>query len=197
MKRLSCAVISFLISSTSIAQVPFPFSEQGWNSAEKKIIDKNYLNLLGVTVGTSTLDEVIEVFGQSEIYRSSNKNYSPNLLCYKSEHDNTGVIFQSGPLGGWVIVTAIWIGSMNFVDATRCVKSKLVDRSKLVINGLSLDLEASDVQNIIGKPTYKGSSFLAYRYEDNSETFDISSGFEFDFNQYQLGWFRIYRQLSN
>lgn len=202
MKKVACLTIFFLVSCVSVAGVPFPFSEQGWNSSEKKAIDENYLRLSGIVIGTTTLDEVIEIFGQSELYRPNKKNYSPNLLCYKSEHDDTSIIFQSGPLGGWKVVTAIWIGNVNFVDATRCAKSKLVDRKKMVVNGLSLDLRIADVKNIIGNPTFKKSSFHAYRYQDKitldqDKIFDISSGFEFESGQSQLNWFRIYRQLSN
>ena len=201
MKRVVCLTISFLVSCVSIADVPFPFSEQGWNSSEKKAIDENYLRLSDVVVGTTTLDEVIEMFGQSKLYRPNKKNYSPNLLCYKSEHDDASIIFQSGPLGGWKVVTAIWIGNVNFLDATRCAKSNLVDRKKMVVNGLSLDLEITDVKNIIGNPTFQKPFFHAYRYQDKitldqDEIFDISSGFEFNFDQRQLNWFRVYRQLS-
>ena len=204
MKKISCFTILFLISCASIAGTPFPFSEQGWNSSEKKTINENYLWLSGIVVGTTTLDEVVEVFGQSKLYRPNKKNYSPNLLCYKSDLDDASVIFQSGPLGGWKVVTAIWIGNVNFIDATLCAKSKLVDRKKMSVNGLSLDLGIADVENIIGNPTFQNASFLAYRYKDKTtldegKIFDISSGFEFDFNfnKQRLNWFRIYQQLSN
>jgi len=198
----SCVAFLLLISCGSIAGAPFPFSKWGWDSSEKKIIDKNYLLLSGVVIGTTTLNEVEGIFGTSEIYKLDKKNYSPNLLCYKSEDDDTGVIFQSGPLGGWKVVTAIWIGKVDFIDEARCAKSTLVDRKKMAVKGLSLDLGISDVKNIIGKPTFHDSSFFAYRYEDKialekNKIFDVSSGFEFESGQSQLNWFRIYRQLSN
>lgn len=202
MKKLSCVAILFLVSCASIAGAPFPFSEQGWSSSEKKSIDESYLQLSGVVVGTTTLDEVVEIFGQSESYRLNKKNYSPSLLCYKSERDDTSVIFQSGPLGGWKVVTAIWIGNVDFIDAARCSRSKLVDRKKMVLNGLSLDFEVADIKNIMGNPTFHNSSFLTYRYEDKvsldeDKVFYLSSGFEFGFNKHRLNWFRVYRQLSN
>lgn len=202
MRKTSYLIVLCLISCASVASATFPFSEQGWDASEKRIIDENYLQLSNVVVGTTTLDEVVEIFGQSELYRPNKKNYSPSLLCYKSEHDDSSVIFQSGPLGGWQVVTAIWVGKVNFIDSARCAKSKLVNRKKMEMNGLSLDLRVTDVKNRIGNPTFSNSSFFAYRYEDKitldeGKVFDVSSGLEFDFNQNQLNWFRIYRQLSN
>ncbi len=201
-KTVPCVAFLLLISCGSIAGAPFPFSKLGWGSNEKKIIDERYLSLSNVVIGTTTLNDVTDIFGQSEIYKLDNKNYSPNLLCYKSAYDDTSVIFQSGSLGGWKVVTAIWIGKVNFIDAARCAKSTLVDRKNMTVKGLSLDLVASDVKNTFGKPTFHNSSFFAYRYEDKTtldknKIFDVSSGFEFEFGRRQLNWFRIYRQLSN
>ena len=202
MKRIFCVVTLFLVSCASIAGTPFPFSDFGWDLREKKIIDETYLKLSGVLIGTTTLDEVVSIFGHSEPYRPNNKNHSPELLCYKSESDDTSIIFQSGPLGGWEVVTAIWIGKADLVDEKRCAKSKLVDRERMTVNGLSLGLGANDVKNIVGEPTFRTFSFFAYRYEDQTnlesgEIFDVSSGFEFEFGQNQLNWFRVYQQFSN
>ena len=202
MKRVFCVVTLFLVSCTSNAGAPFPFSDFGWDSSEKRIIDKSYLLLSDVVIGTTTLDEVVNIFGQSEVYRPSKKNYSPSLLCYKSEDDDTSVIFQSGPLGGWKTVTAIWIGKIDLIDEKRCVKSRLVSREKMVVNGLSLGLGIDAVRKIVGKSTFSNPSFLAYRYEGkttlkNGKILDVSSGFEFEFSQNRLSWFRVYKQLSD
>ena len=202
MKRAFCFVTLFLASCASIAGIPFPCSDFGWDLSEKKIVDKTYLKLSGVLIGTTTLDEVVSIFGHSELYRPNNKNYSPKLLCYQSESDDTSIIFQSGPLGGWEVVTAIWVGKADLVDEKRCAKSKLVDHKKMAVNGLSLGLGVNDVKNIVGEPTFRNFSCFAYRYEDQTnlesgEIFDVSSGFEFEFSQNQLNWFRIYQQFSN
>ena len=92
MKRVFCVVTLFFASCASIAGIPFPCSDFGWDLSEKKIIDETYLKLSGVLVGTTTFDEVVSIFGQSELYRPNNKNHSPELLCYKSESDDTTII---------------------------------------------------------------------------------------------------------
>ena len=89
MKRVFCAVTLFLVSCASIADIPFPFSDFGRDLREEKIIDKTYLKLSGVLIGTTKFDEVVSIFGQSELYRPNNKNYSPKLLCYKSEGEKS------------------------------------------------------------------------------------------------------------
>lgn len=201
--KTSLIIIILLLSSCAgTAIAPFPFARWGWDSSEKKIIDDRYLLLSGVVVGKSTFDDVAKIFGKSKIYRSGAKNYSPNLVCYKSEHDDASVVFQSGPLGGWSVVTAVWVGKTNLIDATRCAKSRLVDRKKMAPNGLSLDLTIADIQKRIGRPTFRNAQFVAYRYQDKivlveGKIFDVTSGFEIQFENNKLNWFRIYRQISN
>lgn len=160
------------------------------------------MSLSGVVIGTTTLEEVTTIFGQSKIYKPDNKSYSPSLICYLSDKDDTSVVFQSGPLGGWSVVTAIFIGYSQFVDVSKCSMSNLVNREKLIINGISLVSRLSDIENNIGKPTYHGNSFVAYRYQDTAplkggKVFDISSGLELEFEKGQIRWFRVYRQESN
>lgn len=202
MKLLLCTVMFFLISCLSAAEILFPLDGKGWDLNKKAIIDKRYLHLLGVSIGISTFDDVTNILGKSEAYKTSSKNYAPSLLCYQSVHDDIAVIFQSGPLGGWHVVTAIWIGNANLINTTRCAKSKLVSRKTARMNSLSLNLKPSDVKNIFGDATFNSPLFCAYRFEDeivldDDRAFNISSGFEFGFNGHKLSWFRVYRQLSN
>lgn len=202
MKKILGALFLFLISCGTIAGATFPFSEKGWDSSEKKIVDDGYLTLSEVTIGVTTFDQIVGIFGKSTLYKPDKKNYSPNLLCYKSVNDDTTVVFQSGPLGGWKIITAVWIGKASFVDTSKCAESKLVDRERMQVNGLSLDLNIDDVKKYLGDPTFHNQSFYAYRYEDQTSTeknkiFDVTSGFEFEFGQHEINWFRVYKQLSN
>ena len=48
MKKVFCVVTLFLVSCASIAGIPFPFSDFGWDLSEKKIVDETYLKLSGV-----------------------------------------------------------------------------------------------------------------------------------------------------
>lgn len=196
------SIAFFLLAScTSNADIFFPFATWGWDASEKKVISENYLSLSGIVIGTTTLEDVTTIFGKSKPYKPDSKNYSPDLICYLSNKDDTAVIFQSGPLGGWSVVTAILIGRSQFMDVSKCAVSHLVRREKMIINGISLDSKFSVIQYHIGKPTFHESSFIAYRYQDtavnNNMLFDISSGLEFELENDEILWFRVYRQLSN
>lgn len=225
MRNISSIIILFLVSCASIAGDLRSFSDQGrpisWTGCragidahlcpfsvqmmiiheheEQKVIADGYLSLGGVVIGITTLDEVADIFGKSEIYTT--REQSSNFVCYVSENDDTGVVFESGPLGAWIDVTAFVVIKTEFLDVARCKKSKLVDRQKMVVNGLSLGLSVDDVQKKLGKPTYRDTSYLAYRYADKTllkdEVFDVTSGIRFGFRGNEITWFDISKVLSN
>ena len=84
MKRVFCVVTLCLVSCASIAGTPFPFSDFGWDLSEKKIVDKTYLKLSGVLIGTTTLDEVVSILGT--------QSYTDRII--KTTHLNCCVINQ-------------------------------------------------------------------------------------------------------
>lgn len=205
MKRASCSTILFFVSYASIAGAPSV--NIGWSDGENKIIDESYLNVSGVVIGTTSFDEIIKMFGESEVVKQHKQHI--RTLCYKSSYDDTGVVFGSGPFGGWGdSATSIWIGKVDLLDASQCAESRLMGSREMVVNGLSLDSGIADVLALLGKPLFQGSSFAVYRYAtkttfpgDDSE-YDVLSGLEFKFGQRaldkrRLDWFRIYLTVSN
>lgn len=206
MKRASYFTILFFVSCAGIAGAPS--INVGWSVSdmENKLIDESYLDLSGVIIDTTSFGEIIKMFGESEVVRQ-NKHLS--TLCYKSSYDDASIVFESNWGGGEEeSITAIWIGRVDLLDASRCAESGLVDRRKMVVSGLSLDSGVADVLALLGKPSFQDSSFAVYRYATKttfpgSDTeYSVLSGFEFEFGQRaldkrQLNWFRIYLTVSS
>ena len=205
--KYSISLGFLLLASCSIpasvsvsASVPFPFSTLGWEFPAEKIIGDRYLSIAGIVVGTSTLEEAVDLYGPSDSYRGGPENYSPSLVCYTSPNKDLLVVFQSGPLGGWDIITAVWIGKSGYIDDSRCTKSALVREESMTIGDLSLGLTKVELRTAFGTPTFSAPPFYAYRYLDEVESgekkLSVSSGLEFEFEQNSLSWFRVYKQFS-
>ena len=61
-----------------------------------------HLEILGFTLGSSTLSDVQAKFGKSATRKCSREEEAPAELCYVSAgKDQTRVVFEAGFSGGW------------------------------------------------------------------------------------------------
>lgn len=197
-----CLAILTLGCGSAESDIHFPFESWGWEDSVQRVIPDDFLSLSSIEVGTSTLEDVRERFGPAVEFRRGNESYSPSLICYLADTDDTAVIFQSGPLGGWSVVTAIWIGHSHHIDVANCTASSKVGREKASIHGVFPGSSFSTIELNLGMPTYRKLPYIAYRFQDQDVSssdgpFDITSGLELELKNDRVAWFRVYRQASN
>jgi hypothetical protein len=200
-KKLGIAFLMLGCSSAE-SEIHFPFESWGWDDSVERVIPSNFLSISSIEIGTSTLEDAKREFGAAAVYRPGTESYLPSLICYLSDSDETAVIFQSGPLGGWSVVTAIWVGNSNYVDESKCATSSKVKREKDSGRGVFLGSRISAIESELGEPTFAKLPFVAFRfqYKDVGRTdgpFDISSGIEMEIEDGRVVWFRVYKEASN
>ena len=93
-----------------------------------------------------------------ELFRKDPKiNYSPSLVCYAAHDlsDETSVIFEAGPLGGWKTITAFIVGFKNRIPykIDKYTKSFRIKKGIATEKGVSLGITKKDFISILGTPT--------------------------------------------
>ena len=189
-------------------------------------LDPATFTILDFNIGVHTLQDVIDDLGESPVFRKDPKiNYSPLLVCYAAHDliDETSVIFEAGPLGGWKTITAYIVGLKSRIPykIDKYTKSFRIKKSIATKNGISLGMAKKDFMSILGTPTYIKDGAIAYHYLRNAKMteeqkialqkkhdeifgsgekispyYDISSGIESFFLNDKLVWFRVYRMES-
>jgi hypothetical protein len=189
-------------------------------------LDPATFTILGFNIGVHSLQDVMDDLGESPIVRKDpNINYSPFLVCYTTNDlsDETSIIFEAGPLGGWKTITAYVVGFKNEIPykIDKYTKSNRIRKDISTENGISLGMTKEKFICILGTPTYVKDEIIAYHYlrnakmteeqksalqkkhdeifgsgEEISPYYDISSGIEGFFLNDLLVWFRVYKMES-
>lgn len=194
-------VLLMVACSPVLSEVHFPHLVHGWETSTAGEIPNHFLSLSNIQIGRSTIDDVYDELGKTVAYRPGSESYSPKLICYLSSTDDTAVVFQSGPLGGWSVITAIWVGRARHVDTAKCSTSDKIDRTRANIGGIFIGTNTLTIKGELGEPTYVEPPHVAYRFETRDETssetvFDIVSGLEIELEDDCVVWYRVYWQAS-
>jgi hypothetical protein len=105
--------------------------------------------VLGLTLGKHTLGDVKAKLGNAPVSKTRDAEGRPNTLCYAASKatDNTVVVFEAGPLGGYEELTSITVGPSDAFSAAfqDCTKSDIVDRSAAAAGKLRLGGDIGEV----------------------------------------------------
>jgi len=163
--------------------------------------------IFGVTVGTASLSDVEKRLGKAAIQRTGRSADRSKSLCYKSAlaGDDTVVLFEAGPLGGFQDITAVTIGSSSDFGriATGCAVSSRVSRSTARIGGLRLGVQIDSVTPHLGvvlTPTEPGFYEVALERDrkraarggDEDVTVTTASGIKVHASAGVTTWFSVY-----
>lgn len=127
--------------------------------------------VLGVTLGKSTLKEVKEKFKAQEIYHEGEAETSLSVLCFKSSN-GVSVAFESvGVNGAEQVVNTIAINapSAPYKLNQICEKTSLI-KTKIIMNKLSLGMSPDLVKALKGSPAKQETNKMEYKYSSQDKT---------------------------
>ena len=152
-------------------------------NARKGRLSLTDITLLDVSIGRDTLDNVRSRFGNVKVSLEPENSASANdEICYSSNNtaDETRVIFGSGPMGGWSIVTTFQVLSRTSQNLL-CTPSPRITRTIATQSGIRLYMPLKELNAKLGRPTQQGKGFAIYSFKQKSdhpgrEDFDMLSG---------------------
>jgi hypothetical protein len=121
--------------------------------AAKREISRN-LSIVGVTLGKTSLAEVQQRFGASQLRSCSSEEEASQEICYRAPRGTTTVVFEAGFSGGWKIIDAYQI--IGTADSSSCYSacpmSSGVPETISTSGMLRLGLSRIEVLNLLGTP---------------------------------------------
>lgn len=123
--------------------------------------------ILGLTIGSASLENVRARLGRARILPSPGSGPLTPTICYVSPSDGTVLTFGTGAMGGFADVTdfGIWSREAKFPNVSACRTSKWVSRSISTASGIRLGLSVEALSNIIG--AQPGAEHGSVHYEMN------------------------------
>lgn len=125
-----------------------------------------HLTILGFTIGQHTLEDIQKVLGKAKFL--TRREQAPKRICYVSgeKQNDTIVIFEAGPIGGWEMLTAITIasGKVSFKERSSCTVASQVSTNVSTEGGLKLGLDRAGLEAILGNPSRAHGSTLHYEF---------------------------------
>ncbi len=145
-------------------------------------LPEGMLAISNTKISYSTFSEVLPIFGNALLSRGKGAA-DPNILCYRSEdkkNDNTILIFESGPSGGWRIIDGI--GLLKSDDSTykECIPSPHVSSSLHFDSGFRIGMSEKELTAILKTPSAIKGEWQVYRYEGSRKI----KGLDFTVNVY-------------
>jgi hypothetical protein len=152
--------IQNLARAISIAGVFFFSALLGLGSASTKArkFDLKNFEILGITLGRSTREDVDRILGPAK--DSPALNPEEAVRCYASpESDRT--ILQLQNWMGDVIGFRLFRGTTE--EVSRCALTSRISDSISTNSGLRLGISRRQVINLLGSPTKRGANLLSYQ----------------------------------
>lgn len=151
------------------------------NMPAKGVLPARNRTVLGLTLGKHSLGDVKARLGNAPVSKTRAAEGRPNTLCYASNKaaDNTVVVFEAGPLGGFEELTGITVGPSHAFTASfqDCTKSYMVDRSSAAAGKLRLGADIGEVANALRvKVARTKSGLIELPFESPTRLKDKSSG---------------------
>lgn len=104
----------------------------------------------GITINSSSFDDVQSVFGTAKRTRVDQTQHSDESICYQASglKGPVSIQFLTGPLGGWRLVTGFQLtaGSNNKCSVTR------VQLSKINVGGVELGFTKQKIATLLRRP---------------------------------------------
>lgn len=164
-------------------------------STPKVEITDSDATILGLTIGRASLKDVQAKLGSTEERDLS--------VCYVSPIDGTVLVFYSGVMAsGWKNITRfdLWSREAAFPHTSQCTSSNSVSRSLRTQSGIRLGLTKADLEQILGKPTKRGSKSDRYNFlcrrkmtEDEIKGFKTANNWDVRSDPYfdRMSWVEV------
>ncbi len=213
---LAAAAFAVALAAGSAETLPTPELEGGIPAAiqtapVKGVLSDRHRTVVGVTVGKHSLDGVMNILGRAAVVKLERAEGRPSVVCFRSgdPSDDTVVMFEAGPLGGFKQVTAISVGPSSTFGAIQgsCKASKAISREAANAGGISLGIAVEMVAQSVGSPIANTSAGLFEVAFEKTETIKESSSgkaWEVDTSSGLVGrargglvsWFSVYYTRS-
>lgn len=140
-------------------------------------LPKGVLNILDIEIGRDSIGKVLSKLGDA--YLSKEPGESGNYgLCYRSikQTDNTILIFETGPSGGWNIIDGFSLLQGDPQLFKRCISSSYVSANVKLGAGLRLGMTQDELSSIMQTPSAIREEWRGYIYTGKQKIKEI----EFD-----------------
>lgn len=189
------------------AKVPGQIPERVSAEPRTGATPKEYRGLLGLSLGRSGLAEVQKRLGKAPIIKTAQSEGSPNAVCYISAADDTIVVFEAGPLGGFEKLTAITVTrARDFSgNAKDCSRSSAVSRKAATVGRLRIGGRAQEFGvafQSIPSISVNGISEIAFSQRPKSKgsreasEYEVSSGIILGTANSCIEWYQIYFYIA-
>lgn len=131
-----------------------------------KITD--HLNILGFTLGSTTLNDVQTRLGPTMARKCSQEEEAPTELCYTSgESSQTTVVLEAGFSGGWKELDGYPVIAAGFNPTCyrKCVRSSKEFGAPQSSGGLKLGMTRKQVIDLLGRPTRTRGNELKFEWQ--------------------------------
>lgn len=132
----------------------------------RKILEVEYLTVLGITIGKQTLGDVQRKLGPAVVLKR--REQAAKRICYVSSRngDGTIVVFEAGAIGAWEEITAVTIFSRiaKFDERAKCTPSDAISKDTRTNDGLGLGLDRKSITQKLGTPTAEKNNNVLYVY---------------------------------
>lgn len=198
-----CLLVSFAAHAESPPMAGLP--EVIETKAKAGVLPPTVRTVLGFQIGKHGLRDVHKRLG-APIIRLSQSDGASKGICVESSNarDQTRVVFEAGPLGGFETLTAVTVGPRDAFPATsmQCSQSAVVSKVSAAAGtvgiGMALEQTARTLKADIST-TKSGLSEINFERVQRSrdpkgklaET-EISSGIVAHLIDHRIHWFSIY-----
>lgn len=128
-------------------------------------LPKGVLNILGAEIGRYSMGGVLSKFGDAYLTKQHGEsgNYA---LCYRSikQTDNTVLIFESGPSGGWSTIDGFSLLQNDSHVFEKCASSTYVSADIELDVGLRLGMTQDKLSSIMQMPSAIQGEWRGYIY---------------------------------
>lgn len=151
--RVLVALVLAIPAWSAAQGVELPLADDFMTGEPKTgVLPLGHSSLAGVRLNRTSIEQVRSLFGPTEVFRVSNSDGANKAVCYVSSkvEDTTAVIFESGALGAWEVVTAITVAPRHLIRGveSRCVKSAKITSHLSTKGGLKLSLPSSRLASL-------------------------------------------------
>ena len=196
----------WLLTLPALAELSAKIPSAIETRAHSGVLPVRYRTLLGIRLGRDSLKDVQHRFPGSKVFPLDNSDSSSIAICIRSsaKGDDTQVVFEAGPLGGFQSLTGMTIGLRSAFDpGYPCSTSPFVSKRLASAGALGLGSRLDYISKALGQEAGFGTSGLAeIPFERNTQSraprtggvvdHQILSGIIMSVVHDEIQWFSVY-----
>ena len=126
-----------------------------------------HLEMLGFTLGKSTLTDVESKLGKSAARKCSREEEASKEVCYLAGEGQTRVVFEAGFSGGWKELDGYKViaGSLQRPCYRQCPRAPQVTGDVRTESGLKLGLTREQLMALLGPPKRTRGNKLSFEWQ--------------------------------